>query len=92
MCSAKVIYESDLMQDFLCLHDTTTPATESSPLLKKAVPLPPDTVKVTVQLPDNTQKTYSIPENSRTPDLLDVSSSICVWYNNNLLLLLGCIE
>ena len=60
------------MQDFLCLQDVT-PATESSPSLKKAVPLPPDTVKLTVQLPDDTQKTYSIPENSRTPDLLDVS-------------------
>lgn len=74
MCSAKVIFESDLLQDFLCLQDGGASLVESpSPTVTKAAPPLVDKVKLMVQLPDESQKSYSIPENFHTPDLLDVS-------------------
>lgn len=74
VCSAKVIFDSDLVQDFLSLKNvaqnsdaTATPSSSiSAPITDK--------VKITVQLPDESQKTLTLPETLRTPDLLDVSN------------------
>ena len=86
VCSAKVIFDSDLVQDFLCLKNNaqtsdasdTPPSSISSPTTDK--------VKITVELPDESQKTVTLPETSRTPDLLDVSNS----YSIDSTVLSGC--
>ena len=66
-CSAKVIYESDLMQDFLCLSN----AGKAS----GAVPPPPASrgVKLSIKLPDSNTITVTTDETARTPQVLQVS-------------------
>lgn len=90
VCSAKVIFDSNLMQDFLCLKSvggiaqtTTQPSSgsahssnNSSPAVGRALAVP-DKVDYIVELPDENKMTVSLPETSRTPDILDVSDNRC---------------
>lgn len=62
------------MQDFLCLSDDKTQSSpSSSPVIQKSIVPATDKIKIAVQLPDESQKSYSLPETSHTPELLDVS-------------------
>ena len=77
VCSAKVIFESDLMQDFLCLKGgvPVTPPTssKSTPTTLRSS----SNVEFVVATPSNTKMTLSLPEISRAPDVLDVSN-VCI--------------
>lgn len=72
------------MQDFLCLKSVdgaaqNTPPTpgsshssnNSSPAVGRAMSMP-DKVEFIVELPDENKMTVSLPETTRTPDILDV--------------------
>lgn len=78
VCSAKVIFDSDLVQDFLCLKNNAPNSDASATPSSSISPPTTDKVKITVELPDESQKTLTLPETSRTSDLLEVSNSYSI--------------
>lgn len=73
VCSARVIFESDLMQDFLELKQnkgaTATKEDNSSPAQGRKVERKPD---IRVLLPNHTIVTVPISEHWRTPEVFQV--------------------
>jgi sorting nexin-27 len=72
ICSAKVIFESDLVQDFLCLNNEPSRSDPLPNIVPPTSSVLSDTIKIIVQLPDLSVNTFSLSETARTPDLLDV--------------------
>ena len=69
VCSARIIFESDLMQDFLQLKQAASGGESNPPA--KATP-PEKQVNLRVLLPDRTVMTISIMEFWRTPEVFEV--------------------
>ena len=74
VCSARVIFESDLMQDFLQIKESGGGATASN-----ATPHKERKVDLRVMLPDNTVISIPISEHWRTAEVLAVwEIDVCV--------------
>lgn len=69
VCSARIIYESDLMQDFLKADAKAETNGKPSP----AMPPQDRKVDLCIMLPNHSKCTVSIKENYRTGEVLEVS-------------------
>lgn len=70
ICSAKVIFESDLLQDFLELKKPTGGASGES--TKTSTEAPARKIDMKVTLPDRSLTIVSITEQLRTADVFEV--------------------
>ena len=85
VCSARVIFESDLMQDFLELKQnkgtTVNKEDSSSPAQGRKVERKPD---LRVLLPNHTIVTVSVSEHWRTPEVFQVQYKVHMHQIYNL--------
>lgn len=73
VCSARVIFESDLLQDFLELKKQSTSGGGGTESGKKAEAVPQEKkVNLRVTLPDHTVATVTINEHARTPEVFEL--------------------
>ncbi len=75
VCSARVIFESDLLQDFLELKKPQG-GKSGAEVKKAAEPAAEKKIDFRVTLPDRTLITITISEHSRTPEVFEVSTAI----------------
>ena len=93
VCSARVIFESDLMQDFLCLqgNDASKAAATPPPQHKK--------VEMLVLLPDGNKLSLNMPETAQPSHVLAVRAClfcvcvcVCVCVPSVFLVLPRCAD
>ena len=76
VCSARVIFESDLLQDFLELKKPQGGKPGSEVKKAAAEPAAEKKIDFRVTLPDRTLTTVTISEHSRTQEVFEVSTAL----------------